>query len=182
MMIDLRLANIAGLDTKDPQHSVAIKEALFGIEDTEAFLEYCRDHKNLIEYQTKTERLDTLATRYKKIQADAKLPHELANSFSKNLAHKVEQVRIFMRNRLEEGKDTPLNKIFIDGNRFFTDKEVNALSEFGSIFALIDLSENGELEDRLIDLFIGKFVAKAKYQQLGSGQKKVLKMIGGVAK
>ncbi len=181
-MIDFRLANTVGLDTKDQQHSVAIKEALFGIEDPEAFLEFCRDKKNGIEYQTKTERLDTLATKYKKLQTEAKLPHDTAKHFSKNLANKVHQARTFIKNQIELGNKRPFSSLQVDGHKFFTDKEINALAGIGSVSFIIDLSETGELEDSLIQLFLGKFIAKSKYQQLGDGLKRVIKMISGVAK
>jgi len=51
-MIQLRIANLMGLDLNSAQHSVAIDEALIGAEDTEAFYQFLEDKKNSIEYET----------------------------------------------------------------------------------------------------------------------------------
>jgi len=109
-----RLANIIGLDTTNAQHTVALEEAMLGIEEVEAFLEYVRDKKEAIEYATKTEKLDTLATMYKKLQANAKLPHETAMNFSKQLTHKVEQARTFIKNQIELGNEKPFSSLVVD--------------------------------------------------------------------
>jgi hypothetical protein len=180
-MYQLRLANIVGLDTDNAQHSVAIDESLYGVEDQEAFLEYCRDKKDGIQYATKPERLDTLATKYKKLQAQAKLPYDLANSFSSELIKKVETARTYLKNEIEVGNHTPFSRLKVDGEKYFTKKEINALSGLGSARYIIELSEQNTLQEELIRLFMDKFAVKSKYELLSEGQKKVQALIGATA-
>jgi len=174
-----RLANIIGLDTTNAQHTVALEEAMLGIEEVEAFLEYCRDKKEAIEYATKTEKLDTLATMYKKLQANAKLPHETAMNFSKQLTHKVEQARIHIKNQMELGNEKPFSTT---GNpngegKFFTVKEIKALSGLGRSSVIVELSEQHKLAESLMQLFLSKFIIKSKYASLTDNQKKVKRLL-----
>lgn len=181
-MVQIRLANITGLDINNAQHSVAVDEALHGIEDTEAFLEYCRDKKEGITFSAKPERLDTLATRYKKLQAAAKLPTDLADSFSTVLCEKVESCRVYIKNEIEVGNDRPFSRLRTDGVPFFTLKELKALAELGSPSHIIALAEENTLKDELVKLFISKFAIKSKYELLSDNQKKVHALAQGVAK
>ena len=178
-MYQLRLANVIGLDIKNAQHSVAIDESLYGIQDQEAFLEYCREKKDSIEYTSKPERLDMLATRYKKLQFSASLPHDLANSFSKELADKVENARIWLKNEIEVGTERPFSRMkLVDGEKYFTDKEINALAGIGSAYQLIILAEERKLEDALKKHFMKAYISKSKQATLTDGQKKLQAMIG----
>ena len=177
-MIQIRLANITGLDISNAQHSVAIDEALIGISDTEAFIEYCRDKKDGIEYATKTEKLDTLATRYKRLQEQSMLPTGQAEESSTALAQKVEAARVYLKNEIEVGNDKPFSRLKQDGERYFSDKELEALAEIGSSRYLIELSETHELKNALSKLFISKYVKVKKYNALSDGQKKMKKLIG----
>lgn len=180
-MYQLRLANITGLDINNAQHSVAIDEAMYSIEDLEAFLEYCRDFKDSIEYATKTEKLDTLATRYKKLQTNAKLPHDTAEKSSYLLAEKVEKARVFLKNELEVGNDKPFSRLKLDGYNYFTEKELDALSAIGSARYLVELAEQNKLQDELIKLFLSKYVTAKKYNALTGNQKKVKALMGATA-
>lgn len=177
-MYQLRIANIIGLDINNAQHSVAIDEAMYGVEDLEAFLEYCRAKKDGIEFSTKPEKLDTLATKYKKLQSDAKLPIGNATLFSKRLADKVDEARIFIKNELEKGVLRPFSSLRSNGEKYFTDKEINALSKVGSAATIIELSELELLEENLSQLFLNSYIKKSKYEQLSEGSKKVQALIG----
>ena len=179
-MYQIRLANIIGLDINNAQHSVAIDESLYGVTDKEAFLDYCRDFKDGIQYSTKPERLDTLATAYKKLQNEALLPHDQARSFSKQLSAKVEDARIYLKNELEVGNDRPFSRLTQGGERYFTEKELRALAELGSPMHLILLSEENKLESHLTKLFLGKYVVKAKYASLTDSEKKIKALIGEI--
>ena len=174
-MIELRLANTMGLDINNAQHSVAITEALYGIEDVNSFLEFCVDKKNGIDYETKTEKLMTLSTMYKKLQERSKLPHDTAKSFSKQLSYKVEQTR-----NIVEDKNIAFSMISVDGIKFFTEKELKALQGIGSIVYIIESSRNHTLEEQLMDLFLGKFIAKSKYEALTNNQQRMKKLVQGV--
>lgn len=170
-MYQIRLANIVGLDIANAQHSVAIDEALIGIEDREAFLEYCRDNKEGIEYATKPERLDTLATKYKKMQASAKLPHGLSASFSHTICKKISMSRAFLKNEIEAGNDKPFSRLRQNGESYFTQKELNALAELKiSPASIIELFESDTLQAALIALFMSKLTAKRKYDYLAQNQ------------
>lgn len=177
-MYQLRLANIMGLDINNAQHSVAIDESLIGIEDQEAFLEYCRDHKEGIQYSTKPERLDAIATRYKKMQETAGLPHDLADSFSSALIEKVQNARVYIKNEIEVGTDKPFSRLKIDGAKYFSVKELKALAGLGSPSHIIALAEENTLKDELVKLFMSKFAIKSRYELLSDNQKKVQALIG----
>ena len=176
-MIQYRISNLMGLDTKSSQHGVCITEAIHGIEDTEAFYEFLSDKKNGIEYETKPERLITLSRMYKRLQEKAKLPNELAMNFSTQLTHKVEQARTYVKNQIELGNTKPFSSLAVDGNKFFTDKEIMALSGIGSASVIIELSEQHKLKDNLVRLFLSKFAKMSKHNALTSGQKKVMHLL-----
>jgi len=176
-MLPLRISNLMGLDSKSSQHGVAITEALHGVEDKEAFYQFLEDKKNSIEYETKPERLLTLSRMYKKLQANAKLPHETAMNFSKQLAHKVEQARTFIKNQIELGNGKPFSSLVVDGHSYFTDKEIKALSGLGRSPVIVELSEQHKLEESLMQLFLSKYVAKSKYASLTDNQTKVKRLL-----
>jgi len=180
-MMDIRLANATGLDIANAQHSVAIAEALHGIEDQNAFLDFCVEKKDGITTYGKAEkpeRLMTLARRYKKLQEQVKLPHDTANTFSNNLTNKVSQVRLSIKNAYEAGNSRPFSTLKVNGEKFFTDKELTALATLGSITYIIELSETNEIKTKLIDLFMQSHINKTKYAALTDGQRKMQKLIG----
>ena len=169
-----------GLDTKSSQHGVAITEAIHSIEDTEAFYEFLSDKKNGIEYETKAERLMTLARMYKRLQDQANLPNELAMNFSTQLMHKVEQARVHIKNQIELGNERPFSSLAVDGHKYFTDKEITALSGLGSSSVIVELSEQHKLKDNLIQFFLGKFIKKSKCEALSDGQRKIKRLVEGM--
>jgi len=181
-MINVRIANLMGLSLDSAQHSVAIDEALITIEDTEAFYQFLSDKKNGIEYETKPERLLTLSRMYKKLQEKAKLPNEIAMNFSRQLTHKVEQARTYIKNQIELGNERPFSSLTVDGHKFFTNKELKALSGIGSSSVIIELSEQHKLEESLTELFLNKYVAKSKYESLTSGQQRTKHLIQNAIK
>jgi len=182
-MLPLRICNLMGLDSKSAQHGVAITEALHGIEDTEAFYQFLEDKKDSITTygrNEKPERLMTLARMYKKLQEQAKLPHDTAKTFSKQLTSKVLQARIYIKNQMEEGNERPFSTLGDENGKYFTDKELNALSGLGGSAVIIELSEQHKLEESLTELFLSKYVAKSKYESLTSGQQRIKRLVGGV--
>ena len=172
------LSGIMGLDLSDPSTALFVSQTIVGIEDIDTFIEYCRDKKDGIEYSTKTEKLDTLATKYKKLQKDAKLPHDTARSFSKTLVDKVNTARPTIKNLIEQGVMRPFSSLILHGDKYFTDKEIKALGGIGSSSLIIEYYEQNILEDKLISLFLSKYISKAKYESLADGQRKIQKMIG----
>ncbi len=176
-MIEYRLANAMGLDTSNAQHSVAITEALNGIENHNAFLEFCIDKKEGIEYATKPEKLITLSVRYKKLQAEAKVPLDVAKTFSDQITEKVKNCRTFI-----EDSNTLFSKLKVDGQYYFEPKELRALSTLGSTMHIIELSKIGELKDELMKKFIEKYTEPKKYDTLTNGQKRINKMISTLSK
>jgi len=180
-MIQIRLANLMGLDINNSQHSVAITEALHGVEDVNMFYDFCNDKKYGIEYTTKPERLMILATRYKKLQDDAKLPIENANNFSRLIVIKVEECKTFIKNQIENGNPRPFSSLRIDGSRYFTDKELKALATLGSSSYIIELTELGELQEKLTEKFLQFYKKKASYTALTDGQKRINKLIGNLS-
>jgi len=184
-MINIRIANLMGLDLNSAQHSVAIDEALIGIEGTEAFYQFLADKKDKITTygkDEKPERLMTLSRMYKKLQEKAKLPHETAMNFSKQLTHKVEQARTFLKNQIEQGNERPFSTLQLKEHLVFSVKELNALASLGRSSVIIELSEQHKLEDSLIELFLSKYIAKSKYESLTSGQQRTKHLIENAIK
>ena len=177
-MIDIRIANTMGLDISNAQHSVAIKEAIYGIVDTEAFLEFCKDKKNSIDYETKTEKLMTLSGMYKKTYCSSSTSLRSSYLFFKNIFH----IKLNRLENIVDEKSVAFSMIAIDGEKFFTQKELNALQGIGSISYIIECSRTNTLQEQLQDLFLGKFVAKSRYEALGDNKKKVLGMINKTLK
>lgn len=169
----IMISSIVGLDMSDVNHAVFVSETIRGIENLDAFIEFCRKEKGGISFATKTEKLDTLATRYKKMQESAKLPHALANGFTSKVVKKVEDARTYLKNELEVGNATPFRRLRIDGERYFTTKELNALAGVGTPSYIIELSEQNKLSDALYDLYMKNFAIKSKDELLSANQKKV---------
>jgi len=179
--IKLRLANVMGLDADNAQHNVAITEALHGISEAEEFIQYCRDHKNGIEYETKVEKLDTLATRFKKSKLTAQLPHDTANTFTSTIVKKIEVVRIMAKNEIEANGDVDFSKFKVNGEKYFTKKEVNALKALGcSSATIIGLHETFMLKDELYRLYMDKFAIQTANNLLTDNQKKIQKLTQGL--
>lgn len=171
------IASIVGLDMGDINHAVFVSETIRGIDDLNSFIEFCRKEKGGIQFASKTDRLDTLATRYKKIQENAKLPHELANGFTSIVVRKVEDARTYLKNELEVGNDRPFSRLRKDGKNYFSLKELKALASVGTPRYLIELSEQNKLADALYKLYMNKFVIKQQNDQLTTNQKKVLEYV-----
>ena len=171
----LRLANIIGLDIEKEQHQVALYDATTGIDDINSFLEFCVDKKDGIEYTTKPEKLMTLSARYKKLQADSKVPLDVAKTFSDRITDKVKNCRTFI-----EDSDTKFLNLVVDGHHYFEPKELRALATLGSTMHIIELSKIGELKDELMKKFIEKFTDPKRYEVLTNNQKRVSALIGGV--
>ena len=174
------VASVLNVKIDNPLTVTDIEFELRQIEDLVAYREYIRDNFDKIEYKTGFQLFIILTNRYKDMQEMAKLPHDVANSFSKELARKVEESRIFLKNELEVGNDRPFSGLIRDGERFFTIKELTALAELGTARYLVELAEQNRLEDELVKLFLNKYKQKAKYEALSDNQKKVKALIGGV--
>ena len=174
---DIILAGVMGLNLSDVNHAVFIAESTKDIEDIDAFIDFCRDKKEGIDYATKTEKLDTLSQMYKKLQDQAKIPMETAKSFTRRLTYKVEECRTFVKNQIELGNLTPFSMITVQGDKYFTPKELVALHGIGSPALVIELSEQHKLGANLMALFMSKFKSKAKYDVLTDGQKRVKELI-----
>lgn len=178
-----RLANIVGLDTENTQHTVALKEAMHGVEDQEDFLEYCRANKASIKTfgkGEKPERLDTLSTQYKKLQEDKLLEskYSRAEEYADVLSEMVKLSRDYV-----ETKCVDFDMIKMDGKKF-KDHQIRCLRSIGSTIAIIEYSRVGTLKGKIIAEY--KKNVKIKYnvdkQALTSNQKKVMQLASGVTK
>ena len=100
----IRLANVAGLDVENPQHLVAITDAIqeVGNELCMAFVEFVRRRKDGVEYQSKVERLDTLVSAFTR-EAEEEKVKDRANSFAYRLTQKVKAIRSTAINAWAEG-------------------------------------------------------------------------------
>lgn len=149
----IKLANVMGMDINNAQSGVGILDALDGILDQEAFINYCRDQREGIEYANRIEKLDILATRYKKIQIDIQLEkqYDAGERFSKALAGKVKECRNYI-----EDKNTVFSKIVVDGEKYFTQKELTALQNIGSISVIIEYSKIHRLAGEIYKFYVIK--------------------------
>ena len=159
-----------GLDTKDPQHTVALKEAMYEIVKPIDFIEYCRKNKDSIQYAGKTEKLDTLATRYKKTIND--IPITLLKKFSKELAEKFKVALSTLRDN-EEGLTGKLYALKVDGQQYFGNKEIEIMNAVGGLNRLIYLCEVGMLYNNFYNTSVSKTLAEKKQNALTDNQKRV---------
>jgi len=136
---------VMGLDANTPQHNIALEEALHGIAHPEEFIEFCRGRRAGIEFVSKVERLDILASQYKSEHTRS----GVAQTFAQKLAQKVRQVRTVVKNALREGVAAPFSAVRKDGERYFTVKELRALAAVGSPFVIVELSERGKLAEEI---------------------------------
>lgn len=176
-----QIANIFGLDVNNKQHSIAIIDALNGIDNLDEFVAYCRDGREKIKFASKTEKLDALAYAYKKEQLEKKLPHDKARSYARNLSEKVKNCvqtieDYHCRFRDIVNADTKA--------RVFERHELVALSKIGTTGTVVMLSRDGDLEDKIYEAFIqAKREEFVKTKRLGAGtDKSVSALIGKTVK
>ena len=170
-----RLANIMGLETKDPQHTALLKESMHGIVDPEEFLEYCRTQKDGIVYSNRVEKLDMLATRYKNTINN--IPTELLQTFSKEITNKFKTAIQVLRDN-EEYLTDDLSRLKVEGQQYFTNKELDLMNSTGKLNRLINLYELGTLYDALYAASVKKTLLAKKQASLTDGEKRIQKMIG----
>jgi len=175
-----------GLDANNPQHTVALKEAMSGIENQEAFLDYCRNAKNGIEYETKVEKLDTLATRYKKNQELNALPLDMLKAFSRKLYQKFTDAIYVIRDHEAFLSSKGLQQLKLNKQQLFTLKEIEVLNAVGSLSYLISLYELHRLKEAIYETCVKKSLLKRRAEkQLGNksdSAKRVLAIVSGVGR
>ena len=181
------IGSIVGLDMSDINHAVFVGETVRGIDNLDSFAQYCRDNKNSITMTAKTDKLDTLATRYKKIQEDAKLPHKTANTFTDKIIYKISKTKDKLKNAIERCEPFPLSRaiVKVDGEakKLFEDSEINALCSLKvSPSVIIEMYELGTLKDNLMKTYMKHHLENINNKALSDNQKEVLKITsGGVA-
>jgi len=174
-----RVANIFGLDINNAQHTVGISDALQGINNQDAFIEYCREHKSSIEYVSKTEKLDMLAGRYKDVELDARLAESYAkgDKYAVTLAKKVKECMSTVEDNYCKWKH-----IKLDCKPFFEEHELRALDEVGSTAVVIEYARTAKLVDEIAKLYKDKLKQKERKALTGGTQKDVLKLANTVAR
>ena len=173
-----RLANVMGLDANNPQHTVALKEAMHNISNQNEFIEYCRSHKDGVEYSTKVEKLDTLSTRYKKNFNN--IPTQQLEEICQALAGKFKTAIQILRDN-EEYLTDQLGKLKVEGEQYFTNKEVELLNATGKLNRLISLFELNTLYEALYHKSVQKTLTRQNNIQLTDNQQRVKRLIGGTA-
>lgn len=184
------LIDSIGLNSKSADDTNFVLFHCQGIQDIDAFYEYCMQKKDMIEYQTKKERFVTLSRQYKKLEKDVRLTgvKNKANEFTSNIVKKVGECRIFIKNKRDEQEFKEEERTFgfsnvpkKGGGTYFDIEELNALAALKvGTETIIELFEQDKLKDYLFDLYIDKFKAKANYNALSDGEKKVKALIGGL--
>jgi len=167
--LELSIANHFGVDIDgNMQNLLAIKEALLGLEDIREFKEFAITNKNFYEYMKyfkATEKILELRRMFDLERAKKMVNYELAESFSKELAKKVEAVRRFMTKELEAKRIVKFSNLVTPKTKekIFTKKELKALYEVAKsccrrknayTHAILNYSYENELEDKIEELFI----------------------------
>jgi len=168
----ISLANVSGLDINNSQHTVALADAVKGVQDIDEFVDFVRDHKDGIEFTSRPERLDILAQRYRAEKAKSLT----AQTFAQKLDGKVRKVKNKIKNHWAEGKSVGFcDARRVDGEPFFTVKELRALYEVGngSTMMVVELCERDRLVEEIEKAIIDK---KSRPQIVGH------KKVGAIAK
>jgi len=172
------LIDSIGLNSKSADDSQFVAYHCQGIKDIEAFYEFCMQKKDMIEYQTKKERLTTLARKFKRIEEAQMLlvVKSKANNFTNELVRKVGECRLIVKNEREIDNNFGFRNI-----SFFSIDELKALVALNvGTETIIELFEQDKLKDNLYNLYIEKFKEKSFYNALTEGEKKVKALLGGV--
>ena len=146
------------------------------VKDMSAYRTYLRDNFRKIEFATGFQKFITLTNDFLNIEEDKALAgyYSKAEESAKALAGKVKQTR-----RTVEDNFCDFSNIKLDGDDFFTEKEIKALQEIGTTITIIDLSKAHSLAGELYKNYV-KFLRGGIQPQLTSGQTKVKKLLGGV--
>lgn len=175
----LRLSNVFGLDLEKDQNKIALYDAMEGIVNPKDFLEYCRNQKDGIEYMNRVEKLDLLATKYKKTIND--IPIDSLESQTKVTVSKFKEALPILRdNEIElEGH---LERLTVQGVRWFKDEEIDRLNAIGGLRNSIYAYEHGNLFEKLYQVSVNKYLTHKKNEALTDGRKKVNQIVSKVLK
>ena len=171
------LAGILGLDINSEVDSKFIAYCTKDIGDVGAFIDYCNDKKDTIQFVRKNERLNILATKFKKLEEEA-APSEVKCSsltYAGKLAALVKQCRTFV-----EDNDIDWHNVADKDGLVFEEHQVRALHYIGTVRYVIELSRLNELEDAIAEAYMAKKKKQASYEMLTAGQKKLKELTGKV--
>jgi len=191
-----RLANVAGLDAHNRQHTVALTDAVRRVAEmadpraqitvsdmAERLIRYAREQIGGIEYATKPERLDILVTRFLRDEAIQRNAHkfEAGERFIDELVHMVGDVRTTIRNERAAGRDVGFRHIRREGEPMFSIKQLRALASVGSTDGILELSETGKLRDALLSSLTRAILKPPATKALPAGQQRVMSMVAASA-
>jgi len=181
------LAGVVGLDLSDASNAVFMSEVVKDMRHLDMFIEFCRDKKEGITYTTKSERLDILANRFKKLEEKERLKDKYANgdAWTDGIVWKVSQCRTMLINaRAHEeymcsGKDIGFKHLVKPEHKekLFTNKELSALHSVGSTTDIIGYCEDGSLKSKLMAVYMAAYKRKSSYKALGLGAKRVMSLV-----
>lgn len=177
------LAKLLGLNEKSKDTADFMAHHLKDIYVLDSFIEYCEDHKDELNIWSKEERFATLAKNYKKLEEAARLEKVTAKAAQDcmDLAERFKIVRDTVSYYYDNtGKDLrPAAQNTTTKQKLFTEKELAALDELGSIAHQVELSQLHRLSEELQKLYMRKYQKKATYNALTEGQKKVQGLLNG---
>ena len=172
-----RLANVMGMDLKDKQHQLAIRDAITTVSIPDDFIGYCRNHKDGIDYANRLDKLEALFTRYKNTTDN--IPTERLEVFCYNLNGKFKIMIHALRDN-EEVFDGHLKRLVVEKIQYFTDKEIELMNSVGGLNRLLNLYELGILYETLYAKSVKLVILKNTNSQLSDGQKRVKQLVGGL--
>ena len=176
---DIILSGVVGLDLSEASNAVFVAETTKDIANLDMFIDYCRDQKEGITYTTKTERLDILANRFKKLEEAERLKnrHDDGELSVSKLVSLIGDCKTFVKDARGNGEPVEFKHIRLEGTPVFTLKQLEALREVGSTDFIIHQHEVHKLQDELMQIYMAKFKSKAAYKSLGTGAKKVMSLV-----
>ncbi len=158
------VAGMLNIQTDSELIVLDMTEELVKIRDVAKYRAYLR--KNLVspdvEYQTGFQKFIILTDKYLSIEEDIALAPYYAKGeiAAKRVSDKVKQVRVIV-----EDEECGFKHIRLDGDQFFTDKELISLAGIGSTQTIIDYSRTHKLTGELYKAYIAS-VKDSKKQTL----------------
>ena len=165
------IADILNIKTDSVYTIQDMTDELSKVRDIVAYRSYIRDNiKNIdLDYTTGFQKFIILTSRYIKMEDDALFKTE-AVSFAEALLKKVKSCM----NEVES-RPAAFSQIAVDGEKLFTEKELNALlTTFGGIQGTISAAREGYFVSSISSRYVKRKTSPKPYEQLPDRMKSML--------
>lgn len=175
----IEISGALGLSTSNAFESKILAAALLGMDSPQAFLDFVREEREKIEYKTRSERLDILATRYKKIEEKAKALAHVGyfSKFIETIVLKLKSNNVAVTSMNAKRHFKGLEKLKLSELKtkegfLFREKELDALVSVCPKYVsdktefIWKISREGKLEEMLKDALLQKYISTPKHKAL----------------